>query len=284
MKTEHIYECQNDEILLKCLYVQREKYSLAKRGMQGKIIIVFISTILSVVSLIYNCNELVITTAVFAIWGLLIGKWLDMWINSKKAEAAEIQQYFDVSLYSNVCSLSSGRWGNILTDSQVVEYIKSVPSMNLDHLKNWYSDYSKNESFKEILKCQNVNVCWDSELRKNYIYIGYAVISLILLFSAFCNNNIFIIISLLIPALDYCISNIILLDHDIKRLRNIRQKIISFEEKYEYINKTKKISRLVEIQYMIKEHRANCVLIPDWFYKSKKEKQQKEADDASQYS
>ena len=89
---------------------------------------------------------------------------------------------------------------------------------------------------------------------------------------------------MLIPALDYCISNIILLDHDIKRLRNIRQKIISFEEKYEYINKTKKISRLVEIQYMIKEHRANCVLIPDWFYKSKKEKQQKEADDASQYS
>lgn len=288
MKTEHIYECQNDEILLKCLCKQREKYTLAKSIFKWKTIIIIVYTFFSGFSAFNNCSTLTIITSAISIWVLLVGKWMDIWINRKKAEAAEIQQYFDVSLYSRACTFSSGKWGNILTDSQIVEHIKSASSMNLTPFENWYSDYSICEPCKEIFKCQNENICWDTELRKKYIRGEYGIIVVFSLLSVwvawYSNNNIFIVISWILPIFDYCCSNIFSLQNDITRLENIRQKIISYESKYKYIKKTEKISNLVEIQYMIKEHRANCFLIPDWFYKFKKEKQQIEADDASQYS
>lgn len=287
MKTEHIYECQNDEILQKCLYVQREKYTLAKSIMSWKIKIVIASTILSVFSAIYNCSGLSIITSSVSIWVLFISKWMDRCINNNKTEAAEIQQYFDVSLYSRACTFSSGKWGNLLTDLQIVEYIKSVSSMNLAPFKNWYSDYSRCEPCKEIFRCQNENICWDAELRKKYIRGEYIIIGVFFLLSIclawYSNNNIFIVISWILPIFDYCFSNILSLQNDIKRLGNIRQKIISYESKYKYVKKPEKISNLVEIQYMIKEHRSNCFLIPDLFYELKKEKQQIEADNSSRY-
>lgn len=287
MKTEHIYECQNDELLLKCLYTQRRKYTQAKKRMSWKRNIVFVSTVVSFFLAILNCSELATIPSFIAIWVLFIGKCLDRCINTKKEEAAEIQQYFDVSLYSRACTFSSGKWGNILTDSQIVEHIKSVSSMNLTPFENWYSDYSSCEPCKEIFKCQNENIYWDAELRKKYICVEYGIIvafSLISVWLAwYSNNNIFIVFSWILPIVDYCFSNIISLRNDIKRLENIRQKIISYESKYKYIKKTEKISNLVEIQYMIKEHRTNCFLISDWFYKFKKEKQQIEADNSSRY-
>ncbi len=287
MKTEHIYECQNDEILQKCLYVQREKYTLAKSRMSWKRIIVFASTGVSVILAILNCSELATIPSLIAIWVLFIGKYLDRCVNTKKEEAAEIQQYFDVSLYSRACAFSSGKWGNILTDSQIVEHIKSVSSMNLAPFRNWYSDHSSCEPCKEIFKCQNENICWDTELREKYICGEYGIIVLFSLLpvwlARYSNNNIFIVISWILPIFDYCSTNIFSLQNDIKRLGNIRKKIISYESKYKYIKKTEKISSLVEIQYMIKEHRTNCFLIPDWFYKFNKEKQQMEADNSSRY-
>lgn len=288
MKTEHIYECQNDEILLKCLCTQREKYTLAKSRMSLKRNIVIVSTILSVVLAIWNCSELATIPSVVAIWALFIGKFLDICINTKKEEAAEIQQYFDVSLYSRACIFSSGKWGNILTDSQIVEHIKSVSSINLAPFKNWYSNYSLCEPCKEIFRCQNENICWDAELRKCYVYVEFGVMAIFIVFSVYMawsnNNNLFIVASWFLPIFDYCLSNIISLRNDMIRLEIIKNKMITFECMNRNINKTEKISNLVEIQYMIKEHRANCFLIPDWFYKFKKEKQQIEADDASQYS
>ena len=287
MKTEHIYECQNDELLLKCLYAQRRKYTQAKKRMSWKRNIVFVSTVISVVLANFNCSELATIPSFVAIWVLFIGKRLDRCINTKKEEAAEIQQYFDVSLYSRACAFSSGKWGNILTDSQIAEHIKRVFSMNLAPFKNWYSDYSSCEPCKEIFRCQNENICWDAELRKKYICVEYVIIVVFALLSVglawYRNINIFIVISWILPIFDYCSSNIFSLQNDIKRLGNIRKKIISYESKSKYIKKTEKISSLVEIQYMIKEHRINCFLIPDWFYKSNKEKQQMEADNSSRY-
>ena len=287
MKTEHIYECQNDELLLKCLYTQRRKYTQAKKRMSWKRNIVFVSTVISVVLANFNCSELATIPSFVAIWVLFIGKRLDRCINTKKEEAAEIQQYFDVSLYSRACTFSSGKWGNILTDSQIAEHIKRVFSMHLAPFKNWYSDYSSCEPCKEIFRCQNENICWDAELRKKYICVEYVIIVVFALLSVglacYRNINIFIVISWILPIFDYCSSNIFSLQNDIKRLGNIRKKIISYESKSKYIKKTEKISSLVEIQYMIKEHRINCFLIPDWFYKSNKEKQQMEADNSSRY-
>lgn len=287
MKTEHIYECQNDEILQKCLYVQREKYTLAKCIMSWKRNIVIAFTFLSVCLAIYNCNELSIITSSVSICGLFIGKCMDRCINNKKAEAAEIQQYFDVSLYSRACTFSSGKWGSILTDSQIVEYIKSVSSMNLAPFKNWYSDYSRCEPCKEIFRCQNENICWDAELREIYEYVEAGVIVLFICFSLYIarnnNSNFFIVASWFLPIYEYCISNILLLRNDMARLDIIKNKMMTFESRIKNINKTEKISNLVEIQYMIKEHRSNCFLIPDWFYKFKKEKQQIEADNSSRY-
>lgn len=287
MKTEHIYECQNDEILQKCLYVQREKYTLAKSIMSWKRKIVIAFTILSVCSAIYNCSGLSIITSSVSIWVLFISKWMDRCINNNKTEAAEIQQYFDVSLYSRACAFSSGKWGNLLTDSQIVEYIKSVSSMNLAPFKNWYSDYSRSEPCKEIFRCQKENICWDAELREMYEYVEFGVMVIFICFSLYIarnnNSNYFIVASCFLPIFDYCISNILFLKNDIKRLDIINNKMITFESRIKKINKTEKISNLVEIQYMIKEHRSNCFLIPDWFYKFKKEKQQIEADNSSRY-
>ena len=264
MKTEHIYECQNDELLLKCLYTQRRKYTQAKKRMSWKRNIVFVSTVISVVLANFNCSELATIPSFVAIWVLFIGKRLDRCINTKKEEAAEIQQYFDVSLYSRACAFSSGKWGNILTDSQIAEHIKRVFSMNLAPFKNWYSDYSSCEPCKEIFRCQNENICWDAELRKKYICVEYVIIVVFALLSVglawYRNINIFIVISWILPIFDYCSSNIFSLQNDIKRLGNIRKKIISYESKSKYIKKTEKISSLVEIQYMIKEHRINCFL------------------------
>ena len=114
MKTEHIYECQNDELLLECLYTQRRKYTQAKKRMSWKRNIVFVSTVISVVLAIFNCSELATIPSFVAIWVLFIGKRLDRCINTKKEEAAEIQQYFDVSLYSRACTFSSGKWLSLI--------------------------------------------------------------------------------------------------------------------------------------------------------------------------
>ncbi len=272
---KNIYALQNDELLLKCLCVQREKYTRAKKLLCWKIVFIFYLVCISWLDAC--CENGKYGSFVKAVLGLsgvvfmMASRLLERAVHTLKKRATQIQLFFDANLYSKVLGGDIEEWGNILTKSEVAEDISLVVG-NADAYKNWYSDYASMTPEQQIFYCQKENMRWDFDLRQKFIFRSGVALSLIIALAIipglYCNFSIIqccYALSIGLPLLELIIDQSISLNDDINRLTRIKTKFKDLEPKIE--KNTRGIRKhLFELQILINEHRENAFLIPDWFY------------------
>lgn len=288
-----IYEKQNDSQILKCIAAQKKEYNKAKIKKYCYDCSVLGFGIFSIVASYVNSDLITAIAFLFAVIIEIVGKYIDKYIIVHKKKAAYIQEYVDVSLYNFILKDNINDWGNIPSDTELAETFYTVIDKDIEEVKYWYSDYSKLTPAEQIYYCQKENLRWDNKLRndfKNLIFTIFFIIILILVTTAFIIDpswtKILIVLSWILPLIDFCYCYWNGLENDIKRLKDLKEKSVEidsfFSKNHLYTNYKDNDERLefirskfIELQKALFKHRENAILIPNWFYKVKKDKYQK---------
>lgn len=282
---DSIYTHQNDILLLKCLVAQRKEYSHAKHATTWKD---GLTALFAVVCVLASCLEvgwLTALSSLFAIALLITSKYIDSFANEHKKHAAAIQQYFDVTLYTNALSITNISWGPIPSDSDIAEAVSVIDESSISGVANWYSDYSNLPATQEVFRCQQENIRWDFKLRKEYKQfqlIASACICLVTLFVGIAIDppltKVICVISWVAPIADYAISNLLQLNKDIRRLTELKKKCNAIESNIANANGDSHVSELISIQQLIRENREKAYMVPDCFYQHRQQKHQNSED------
>ena len=272
-----IFRLQNeDERLLKCLAAQRRIYSAAKKMMTGKRVLLLILVTLTVAAYIFNKDWLSALASLTAVSSMTASKYMDLFIANRKNEAASLQQFFDVTLFSRALGTSEAEWGMNSNQFSIYSLINSV-SEDLSDFRNWYQDYSAHPEPKQVFCCQNENITWDTRLRKDYIFVLYiacAVLGIAALIGAIAVNPTFsrliCAVSWFIPAIDFAWSACSSLNEDLKRLAKINEECSRIDEKLGTSPHAYVKDNLICLQGLIFEHRKLAYTIPDYFYRLKR--------------
>lgn len=276
-----IYEKQNEDKLLKCLFVQRKEYSFVKRLNIIRIIVsVILVTILTVLDAIIQNGIVSSTLTLTTILILICAKYYENFVSKHQKHAAKIQQYVDAVCFNCVSGQKLISENNIFVDSEVAEIILSVRLEDCNELRDWYGDYSALPAFKQILYSQKENTRWDRKVRVLYNRILKILIALIVLgvvtygiISNVTFNQLMKYSSFFLIIVDCLIESIYKLTEDIKRLEKMSIKIKNLEQQQE-----ENYEDLVGFQDYIYEHRQQVFLIPDFIYFFRKSAYQKNED------
>lgn len=158
-----ILELQNEDSNLHLLALQRSLYSVEKKIMAVQLAIALLTAISG--SIIQYLQPLVqsYVTIICAAIALLDAFFLESLKGKKQTSAAKIQELFD----TNVLRMT---WNTIkVGDKPKAEELIEIPQINMDQLRNWYSE-SINDlpiSVARIL-CQRENCHYDAEVRNHY--------------------------------------------------------------------------------------------------------------------
>lgn len=278
-----IFACQNEEFLLKCQLAQRNEYSHAKRASRIKSTVTLIFTICSIVASIVDCDTLSAISSLFAVGLVVFNKYSDGHISAHKKHAASIQQYIDVTLFASAIGGTKSEWGELPNKTDLAETISEFSDEDTSDMKNWYSDYSSLPGEAQIFRCQRENVRWDYGLHKSYICLQLGILLatvVAMIVTMFIINPDFIklicVLSWLTPLAEYTYSVCKDVFESISILRKINSFCDQIENKLSGVVSVKQ--ELIDLQYKIRERREVGFLIPDWFYKMRKGKHQKQED------
>lgn len=275
-----IYEAQNYENPLKILVAQRQEYRLGKSAnvIEGCLIIAHI--IIIMIASYVNNDTFSALSLLYTSVLTIISCYIRTHINRHRTHAALLQQYFDVTLFSSAIGNDPSDWGELPTKTDIIESISSIDVSKLESVKNWYNNYSDYEPTKQVLLCQKANISWDKKLRtemKGYMVILFFAISVVLMALAFIFNPSFIrfitILTWLSPLAYYFIRNFCSLHKDIKRLEELIQRSDEIDSLLS--RRQEATSEIIKLQQLIMDNRKNATLIPDWFYKIRKDAYQK---------
>lgn len=106
-----IFVQQNDKQLLKCLVAQRQEYGNAKKAEAWKGRLILFLVIVSILASWLNVEWLTAVSSLLAMSLLVISKYIDISVSEHKKHAASIQQYFDITLYSDALRTDNSAWG-----------------------------------------------------------------------------------------------------------------------------------------------------------------------------
>ena len=280
-----IFACQNEEFLLKCQLAQRNEYSHAKRVGRLRSVVTLIFAIFSIIASGLDFDTLSAISSLFAVGLVVFNKYSDGHISAHKKHAASIQQYIDVTLFASAIGGTKSEWGELPNKTDLAKAISEFSGADTSNMRNWYSDYSSLPGEIQVFHCQRENVRWDYGLHKSYIYLQLgillaAVVAMIV--TMFIVNPDFIklicILSWLTPLAEYTYSVCKDVFESISILRKINSFCDQIENKLSEENNVSVKQELIALQYKIRERRENGFLIPDWFYKMRKGKQQKQED------
>lgn len=280
-----IYEKQSDPLIIQCLFAQRKKYSQAK--VVAGLYFFFCVVAACVFTVLKSITHSEIITG-FSI-GLSIITLFATWpinklISKIRAGAAEIQQYIDVTLYSNSqYSHLQDKWYCPLTKDHIIEIVSKYPKSGFNDNDKWYEDYSSLDYCQQILRCQKENLRWDGDLRKKYgstyKVIMLTILVAIFVFGVIVNPSFMKIISIVpwcMPFLKYIISFNRHMQEDDKRITKLKDQADNLLYNFGLVlNGDELIQKEIELQNGIFEHRKQAVLIPNFFYKLCRSKQQK---------
>ena len=281
----NIYAQQNEKFLLECQLAQRDEYSQAKRANRLKSIMTLAFAIFSVVVSILDCDTLSALSSLFAVGLVVFNKYSDGYISSHKKHAASIQQYIDVTLFSSIIGGATSEWGELPNKTDLAKTTSKFLGVDTSDMKNWYSDYSSLPGEAQVFHCQRENVRWDYGLHKSYIclQLGILLVAVVaMIASMFIVNPNFIklicILSWLTPLVEYIYS----VCKEVIKSNSLLKEIDAFcdkiENKLSGDNNVSIKQELIDLQYKIRERREVGFLIPDWFYKMRKRKHQKQED------
>lgn len=276
-----IYKRQNSNHLLKCLVAQRWEYSMAKKADAGKNIATIFLVILSMISSAITNDVLTSISCLFAIVLLIFSRHIDIYKIKHRKHAALIQQYFDVVLFSEAIGQDVMKWGLLPTKTDLAESISKIDDSKLEPLKNWYCDYSELAPAWQVFCCQKENIRWDSRLRTEYKWLVIGVPALVLLaltIIALTMNPSFIkficVLAWFLPVADYGFSLMRNLQEDIRRIEKLKEQSDEVERLISDNCIEQSYDQLITLQRQIMENRENATLVPDWFYKLRKDKHQ----------
>lgn len=280
-----IFARQNEEFLLKCQLAQRNEYSHAKRVGGLRSVVALIFAIFSIIASGLDVDTLSAILSLFAVGLVVFNKYSDGHISAHKKHAASIQQYIDVTLFASAIGGTKSEWGELPNKTDLAKAISEFSDVDTSKVKNWYSDYSSLPGEDQIFRCQRENVRWDYNLHKSYIYFQIGILlvaSVAMVVTMFIVNPDFIklicVLSWLTPLAEYTYSVCNEVRESISLLRKIDSSCDLIENKLSGDTHVSVKQELIDLQYKIRERRENGFLIPDWFYKMLRGRQQKQED------
>ena len=275
--------------MLKCLLAQRSEYAKAKDIALRKGILITGLCIFSIIAEVVGTNEYSAMSCLFALIVVIINQYADGHITFLKKQAALIQQFVDVNLFAETLGMDTLEWGNVSVKPALEYLIYSYSDADTSEMKNWYSDYSSQSGEEEVFYCQYENVRWDFKLYESFkrflLFLSLAT-SIILCVVIYATQPNFIklvcLFAPLIPICEYLYSNVNEINHTISLLQRLEWYCAYIQFSWKYTNIRGLRRNLIKLQYMIYDRRAEAYLIPDWFYKLNRPKQQKDEDNYAQ--
>ena len=281
-----IYDKQQDPLIIQCLFAQRNKYTQAKRL---SAVYFFICGILAVVFLVLKAitgNHVVQGVSIgISIASIFLKDTFTRMISSLKDTAAGIQQYIDTTLFSrNDNNLTQYTWKCPFGKDDIIEKVSIYPQSGFNENDRWYEDYSKEAFCRQIVLCQKESIRWDRKLRKKFLvslyFIIISVVLLILIFGITLNQSVLGYLS----TISWCLPFIRMLyeckkalKEDEVRLNGLTNTVNNLLNNYGMVlTEDELIENEKELQDRIYEHRRRAFLIPNFFYKLFRSKQQKE--------
>jgi len=287
-----IYEKQSDTLIIQCLFAQRKKYFQAKvvAGLYFFFCVVLVCVFAVLKSITHN--ELITGLSIGLSFATFFAAFpINSCISKIRTEAAEIQQYIDTTLYSsNQYSHLNDRWNCPLTKDRIIEMVSKYPKSGFTCNDKWYEDYSLHNYCKQILLCQAENVRWDRNLRKKYGYaykgIMGTIIALIFVLAVIINPSFLNFLSIALwclPFIKYLWSFNNHMKEDDNRITKLKNASDNLLNNWGLIlDGDELVRKAIELQNGIFEHRKNALLIPDFFYKICRPKQQKNEEDIAE--
>ena len=280
-----IYEKQSDTLIIQCLFAQRHKYSQAKLVAYVYFILCVVAVcVITVLKSIIHSETISGLSLVLSLMTFLVAFPLNKLISKIRTEAAEIQQYIDTTLYSsNQYSHLNSKWSCPITKDRVIEIVSKYPQSGFTYNDKWYEDYSTCDYSKQILLCQKENLRWDNDLRKKYAtaykVIMYVIIVSIFVAAAIINPSFLSFLSIALwclPFIKYLWSFNKHMKEDDNRITKLKNTADNLLNNLGLIlDGDELIQKEIELQNGIFEHRKKAVLIPNFFYKLCRSKQQK---------
>jgi hypothetical protein len=282
---------QNSDENIMIIASQRQLYSDAKyiSGLQLILCILFpisIPLLKTFCSGNSRYTALIIMTSIVLL--LLNSFYFDKAIKQRKVNAVHKQELFDTNVFQLPWNTKKSGIKEESYKSMKFYYEKYLKKQkDIKPLTNWYpQEYSNVPIEVGRILCQNANLTWDKEVRTNYkwflmimFWISFAtiIITSIIINNTFTNTLIYIFAPIT-PLLVYygkcfqenenTINNMVLIKHKMNSLlENLSQKNLDKEQ----MNQKSR-----EMQDDIFQHRCNTFLIPDWFYKLKRKKQEED--------
>lgn len=280
-----IYEKQSDSLIIQCLFAQRKKYSQAKLVAGAYFVLCVVAVCAFAVLKSTTGNDVITGLSIGLSFATFFAAFpINNCISKIRTEAAGIQQYIDTTLYSsNQYSHLNSKWNCPLTKDRIIEMVSKYPKSGLTDNDKWYEDYSTCNYSKQILLCQKENLRWDSDLRKKYA-LAYKVIMYVIIVSIFVVATIinpsflnFLSIALwCLPFVKYLWSFNNHMKEDDDRITKLKNEADNLLNNYGLVlDGDELIQKEIKLQNGIFEHRKQALLIPDFFYKICRPKQQK---------
>lgn len=266
-----IYQRQNEPGMVGAQRAARCLYSKAKRlaGINyfGTL---FFAVLFSVLATFIQDNKIDYWSFAVTIIVFLANFGFDYFINKTKAFAAGLQQYFDLVVFDIPESKKYLTHG-IPNISKRIEVIAKYKDKNVGKIEDWYDNYSGLSKYNQVLKCQEESIRWDVELRKKYIWLlsVFCVLEVLIVISFAIHGtglvNGFAVAVWVLPILKVALTVIVNLVKDIGRLKDLENEKAQAEAIKQ--DETKLFESVCDLQHFIYEHRKQCCLIPDSFYK-----------------
>ncbi len=268
---------ENEQTFIDRLAAQRHLYSKAKKLSNILFVVcVLLPVVLAIAKVLYpTCVSLPKIIVVYSVVATLLRIWLKDLSTNLKVSAARIQQLFD-------CDLFGLEWNKALCGSKPKpeDVLKATRGASYEKLDNWYETIvSQLPPTVGVLVCMRTNVVYDQTLRKAYSIVCYVLTAIAIIVVAalgmWKNAGIWDAflygIVPLMPLITWVIDLHNQHSANYKALCNLEPLIEAgfvYAKEHQSVNK----SALQEIQNFIYVHRKSSYLVPDWFYKINRDK------------
>ena len=284
---KNIYELQNKDIIINALVVQSKLYSKAKRINYLSLILCVLLPISYSLTKNFLSGEILLTIgALFTIALVFISPALSTCAFKQKRTAAKIQQTIDYFLFEDdTFKTRDDEWGELYTKDELLEFIAKTKfsKKDMENKKNWYSDYSSYPHVMQAYYSQCECVRWDEDLRKCFVkglYIcGAFLITVVLILAVALKMTVFelvINIATFAPLIKVLLPLKKKLVDDCNRLKKISYEHSTINNQFGVVIGGEELyAKIIKIQRQLYDHRANAIMVPDFFYRFLRDKQQK---------
>ena len=276
-----IQERQNQSISLARLASQRYLYSCAKKTRTIGMVLILLVAILGVVSSTVERPAINQWVPLFVIVAWIVDQLIFKRIESALInEAATIQEEFDCF----VLDLSWPKHKGIqrITSDRLKQLDLKAKSKSRDYneLFDWYTPESiPLDPISAKMHCQKINCWWDVRLRGTWRFVLYAFFGILFLLALILSistgitvDKLIAIAASFIRVFAWGVAEVVNLEEASRNIDRIHRYLSSLA-----IQENVLPSDIRSVQDEIFEHRRSNSPVPDWFYKLRRNAQEREA-------